>query len=79
MASVRHFGSLWMTLNEELRGQISACLQRTYICITSIYTTHRMISLSVYENWAKNVKIGKNGTFKRPPVTLKLKVKVTKE
>ena len=36
-----------MTLNEELQGQISACLQRTYICI--IYTSHRMIRLSVYE------------------------------
>ena len=32
---------LWMTFNEELQGQISACLQRTYICIT--YTSHRMI------------------------------------
>ena len=41
MASVRYFGGLWMTFNEELQGQISACLQRTYICI--IYTSHRMI------------------------------------
>ena len=41
MASVRYFGSLWMTINQELQGQISACLQRTYICI--IYTSHRMI------------------------------------
>ena len=41
MASVRYFGSLWMTFNEELQGQISACLQRTYICI--INTSHRMI------------------------------------
>ena len=32
---------LWMTFNEELQGQISACLQTTYICI--IYTSHRMI------------------------------------
>ena len=23
----------WMTFNEELQGRISACLQRTYICI----------------------------------------------
>ena len=37
MASVRYFGGLWMTFNEELQGQISACLQRTYICI--IYTS----------------------------------------
>ena len=51
MASVRYFGGLWMTFNEELQGQINACLQRTYICI--IYTSHRMIQLSVYENWAK--------------------------
>ena len=29
MASVRYFGSLWMTFNEELQGQISACF---YIC-----------------------------------------------
>ena len=29
MASVRYFGGLWMTFNEELQGQISACLQRT--------------------------------------------------
>ena len=50
MASVRYFGGLWMTFNEELQGQISECLQRTYICI--IYATQRMISLSVYENWA---------------------------
>ena len=33
MASVRYFGGLWMTFNEELQGQISACLERTYICI----------------------------------------------
>ena len=39
--SVRYVGGLWMTFNEELQGQISACLQRTYICI--IYTNHRMI------------------------------------
>ena len=32
MVSVRYFGGLWMTFNEELQGQISACLQRTYIC-----------------------------------------------
>ena len=51
MALVRYFGGLRMTFNEEPEGQISACLQRTYICI--IYTSHRMISLSVYENWAK--------------------------
>ena len=43
MASVRYFGGLSMTFNEELQGQISACLQRTYICI--IYTSHRMIFL----------------------------------
>ena len=43
-------GGLWMTY-EELQGQISACLRRTYICI--IYISHRMIQLSVYENWAK--------------------------
>ena len=36
MASVRYFGGLWMTFNEDLQGQISACLDRTYICI--IYT-----------------------------------------
>ena len=41
MASMRYFGGLWMTFNEELRGQISACLQRTYICI--IYTSHWLI------------------------------------
>ena len=41
LALVRYFGGLWMTFNEELQGQIYACLQRTYICIT--YTTHRMI------------------------------------
>ena len=41
MASVRYFGGLWMTFNKEVQGQISACLQRTYICI--IYTSHRMI------------------------------------
>ena len=71
MASVRYFGGLWMTFNEGLQGQISTCLQRTYICI--IYTSHRMIELYVYyENWAKV-------TFKRPPVTLKLKIKVTKQ
>ena len=29
MASVRYFGGLWMTFNEELQGQISACL---HIC-----------------------------------------------
>ena len=52
MALARYFGGLWMTFNEELQGQISACLQRTYIlCI--IYTTHRMIELSVYEKLAK--------------------------
>ena len=33
MTSVRYFGGLWMTFNEELQGKISACLQRTYICI----------------------------------------------
>ena len=54
MASVRYFDGLWMTFNEELQGQISACLQRTYIC--SIYTSHRMIKVSVYENWGQNVK-----------------------
>ena len=43
MASVRYFGGLWMTFNEELQGKICACLQRTYICI--IYTSHRMIFL----------------------------------
>ena len=32
---------LWMIFNEESQGQITACLQRTYICI--IYTSHRMI------------------------------------
>ena len=41
MTLVRYFGGLWMTFSEELQGQISACLQRTYICI--IYTSHRMI------------------------------------
>ena len=41
MASVRYFNGLWITFNEELQGQISACLQRTYICI--IYTSHRII------------------------------------
>ena len=41
MASVRYFGSLWMTFSEELQDQICACLQRTYICI--IYASHRMI------------------------------------
>ena len=51
MVSVRYFGGLWMTFNEELQGEISACLQRTHICI--IYTSHRMSELSVYENWAK--------------------------
>ena len=51
MALVSYFGGLWMTFNEELQGQISKCLQRTYICI--IYTTHRMIELSVHENWEK--------------------------
>ena len=51
MASVRYFGGLWMTFNEELQGQVSACLQRTYICI--IYTPHRMIQLTVYEILAK--------------------------
>ena len=30
MASMRYFGGLWMTFNEELQGQICACLQRTY-------------------------------------------------
>ena len=35
IASVRYFGSLWMTFNEELQGQISACLQRTYIYKTA--------------------------------------------
>ena len=43
MTSVRYFGGLWVTFNEELQGQISACLKGTYICI--IYTsqgTHRM-------------------------------------
>ena len=50
-----------MTFNEELQGQISACLQRTYICI--IYTSHRMIRLSVYE---LSVKISP----KRPKMTL---------
>ena len=39
MASVRYFGGLWMTFNEELQGQISACLQRTYICITGRQVT----------------------------------------
>ena len=38
MAWVRYFGGLWMTFNEELQGQISACLQSTYICI--ILTSH---------------------------------------
>ena len=33
MASVRYFGGMWITFNEELQGQISACLQRTYTCI----------------------------------------------
>ena len=41
MASLRYFGGLWMTFNEEPQGQISACLQRTDICI--IYTSHRTI------------------------------------
>ena len=41
LSSVRYFGGLWMTFNEELQGQISVCLQRTYIFI--IYTSHRMI------------------------------------
>ena len=45
MVSVRYFGGLWMSFSEELQGQISACLQKTYICI--IYTSHRMIQLSV--------------------------------
>ena len=47
MTSVRYFGGLWMTFNEEFQDQISACLQRAYICI--IYTRQ----LSVYDNWAK--------------------------
>ena len=33
MAPVRYFDGLWMTFNEELQGQISACLQRTYIYV----------------------------------------------
>ena len=36
MAYVRYFGGLWMTFNEELQGQISACLQGTYIYV--LYT-----------------------------------------
>ena len=37
MASVRYFGGLWITFNEELQFQISACLQRTYmLCIPPI-------------------------------------------
>ena len=31
MDSVRYFGGLWMTFNEELQGQISACLQDIYM------------------------------------------------
>ena len=58
MVSARYFGGLWMTFNEELQGQISAYLQRTYICI--IYTSHRMILLSVFENWAKCEKMAKS-------------------
>ena len=53
-SSVRYFGGQWMTFNEELQGQISACLQRTYICI--IYTSHRMIWLSVYGELGQKVK-----------------------
>ena len=53
MALVRYFGGLWMTFNEELQGQISACLQRTYICI--IYTTHRMMFLLVLKEKTKIV------------------------
>ena len=74
MASVRYFGGLWMTFNEQLQGQISARLQRTYICI--IYTSHRMI---LYMRTGQNVKKRPKSDLKGPPVTLKLKVKVTKQ
>ena len=50
ITSVRYFGSLWMTFNEELQGQISACLQRTNIYVLYIPAIGL---LSVYENWVK--------------------------
>ena len=31
MALVSYFDGLWMTFNEEIQGQISASLQRTYV------------------------------------------------
>ena len=55
MASLRYFGRLWMTFNEELQGQISACLQGTYICI--IYTTHRIINFLYMKSGPKCEKI----------------------
>ena len=53
MASVSYFGGLWMTVNEEFQGQISACLQRTYTVepplsdplgrVTTIKSDNRMV------------------------------------
>ena len=51
MASVRYFGGLWMTFNEELQDQISVCLQTTYICI--IYTSHEK-KRKKKEKWTHN-------------------------
>ena len=54
MASARYFDSLWMTFNEELQGQISACLQRTYICIILVYNFLYMRTGPKCEKWPKS-------------------------
>ena len=43
MVSVRYLGGLWNTLNEELQGQISACLQRTYSDLEIEGQSHKTI------------------------------------
>ena len=55
MASVKYFGGLWLTFNEELQGQISACLQRTYICI--IYVTYKLRFCTSCNLYKKSVQV----------------------
>ena len=43
-----YFGTPWITLNEELPGQMSACLNRTYISV--IHITYEEIQTSSHKN-----------------------------
>ena len=58
--------------------KVNFCMLTKDINMYYIYQPYHDLTFCIRE-LGQNVKNGQNLTFKRPPVTLKLKVKVTKQ